>query len=76
MKAGKYLLVAVLILAVCAAAFAGGGQSGKGGAAAKTGGFKVASHNAVIEGNPYRAVYEDQMTETVKNLQAAGVIGT
>jgi ABC-type sugar transport system substrate-binding protein len=76
MKAGKYLLVTVLVLAVCAAAFAGGGQSGKGGAAAKTGGFKVASHNAVIEGNAYRAVYEDQMTETVKDLQAKGLIGT
>ncbi|MDR0583250.1 MAG: substrate-binding domain-containing protein [Treponema sp.] len=77
MKAVKYLLVTVLILAVCTAAFAGGRQAGSGGAAAaRTGGFKVASHNAVIEGNAYRAVYEDQMTETVKNLQAAGVIGT
>jgi ribose transport system substrate-binding protein len=77
MKAVKYLLTTVLMLAVCAAAFAGGGQASSGGAAAaKTGGFKVASHNAVIEGNPYRAVYEDQMTETVRNLQAAGVIGT
>jgi ABC-type sugar transport system substrate-binding protein len=77
MKAVKYLFLMVLILAVCTAAFAGGGQASSGGAgAAKTAGFKVASHNAVIEGNAYRAVYEDQMTETVKNLQAAGVIGT
>jgi ribose transport system substrate-binding protein len=77
MKAVKYLLLMVLILAVCTAAFAGGGQAGSGGAAAaKTGGFKVASHNAIIEGNAYRAVYEDQMTETVKDLQAKGIIGT
>ena len=75
MKAVKYLLVTVLVLTVCAAAFAGGGKASSG-AAAGAGGFKVASHNAVIEGNAYRAVYEDQMTETVKNLQAAGVIGT
>jgi ribose transport system substrate-binding protein len=40
----------------------------------KTTGFKVASHNAVIEGNAYRVVYEDQMTEAVKKLQASGVI--
>jgi ribose transport system substrate-binding protein len=77
MKTVKYLLTVVLILAACTAAFAGGGQAGSGGAAtARTSGFKVASHNAIIEGNAYRAVYEDQMTETVKNLQAAGVIGT
>ena len=77
MKTVKYLLMMVLVLAVCTVAFAGGGrQAGSGGAAAKTGGFKVASHNAIIEGNAYRAVYEDQMTETVKNLQAAGIIGT
>ena len=77
MKTVKYLLVTVLILTMCTAAFAGGGQAGSGGAAAaKTSGFKGASHNAIIEGNAYRAVYEDQMTETVKNLQAAGVIGT
>jgi ABC-type sugar transport system substrate-binding protein len=75
MKVMRSLLVLALVLAVCAAAFAGGGQS-RGGAAARTGGFKVASHNAVIEGNAYRAVYEDQMTEAVRALQAAGVIGT
>ncbi|MDR2631622.1 MAG: substrate-binding domain-containing protein [Spirochaetaceae bacterium] len=76
MKAVKYLLMAVLILAVCTAAFAGGGQAGQSKATAKTGGFKVASHNAVIEGNAYRAVYEDQMTEAVRKLQADGIIGT
>jgi ABC-type sugar transport system substrate-binding protein len=65
-----------LALAVSTAAFAGGGQAKGGEAGVKSGGFKVASHNAVIEGNAYRAVYEDQMTEAVKVLQAAGVIGT
>jgi ribose transport system substrate-binding protein len=32
-------------------------------------GFKIASHNAVIEGNAYRAVYEDQVTEQVEALR-------
>ena len=72
MKLVKGLLVAMLILAVSAMVFAGGG---KDSGAQKSGGFKVASHNAVIEGNPYRVVYEDQMTEAVKELQASGVIG-
>lgn len=39
-----------------------------------TGGFKVASHNAVIEGNAYRAVYEDQMSEAVELAKADGLI--
>lgn len=47
--------------------------AGEQRAAASTG-FKVASHNAVIEGNPYRTVYEDQMGQTVRELQAAGII--
>lgn len=38
------------------------------------GGFKVASHNAVIEGNPYRTVYEEQMTEAVEAAKKAGLI--
>ncbi|MDR1046969.1 MAG: substrate-binding domain-containing protein, partial [Treponema sp.] len=76
MKAVKCLLVTVLVLAVCTAAFAGGRQGGRSGTTAGTGGFKVASHNAIIEGNAYRAVYEDQMTEAVRKLQAEGVIGT
>ncbi|MDR1587993.1 MAG: substrate-binding domain-containing protein, partial [Treponema sp.] len=55
----------------------GGAQQSGGGAAAapKTSGFKVASHNAVLEGNAYRVVYEEQMTEQVKKLQAQGIIG-
>jgi ABC-type sugar transport system substrate-binding protein len=76
MKAVKCLLVTALVLAVCTAAFAGGRQGGRSGTAFSAGGFKVASHNAIIEGNAYRAVYEDQMTEAVRKLQAAGVIGT
>jgi ABC-type sugar transport system substrate-binding protein len=69
----KKLLVPVLIIALSAMAFAGGNKAA--GSSAKSTGFKVASHNAVIEGNAYRAVYEDQMSETVKKLQASGVIG-
>ncbi len=38
------------------------------------GGYKVASHNAVIEGNPYRAVYENQMSSQADELKEAGVI--
>ena len=38
------------------------------------GGFKVASHNAVVEGNPYRSVYEDQMAEAAEAAKAAGYI--
>ena len=38
------------------------------------GGFKVASHNAVIEGNPYRTVYEEQMTEAVEAAKKEGLI--
>ena len=71
MKIVKSLLLAMLILSVCAAAFAGGGKA----AESKTSGFKVASHNAVIEGNPYRVVYEDQMTEAVQTLRSSGIIG-
>lgn len=43
-------------------------------APAAAGGFKVASHNAIIEGNAYRAVYEDQMTEAAQAAKAAGLI--
>lgn len=45
-----------------------------GDTATPTGGFKVASHNAVIEGNPYRTVYENQITEAVETAKAAGLI--
>lgn len=39
-----------------------------------TGGFKVASHNAVIEGNPYRTVYEEQMAEAANAAKEAGLV--
>lgn len=37
-------------------------------------GFRVASHNAVIEGNPYRAVYETQMAEAAQKAKEMGLI--
>ena len=43
-------------------------------APAATGGFKVASHNAIVEGNPYRTVYEDQMAEAANTAKEAGLI--
>lgn len=75
----KRVFFVILIIAAAAMVFAGGNQAAgnqAGGAAAqKTSGFKVASHNAVIEGNAYRAVYEQQMTDQVTKLRAAGIIG-
>ncbi|MDR0497153.1 MAG: substrate-binding domain-containing protein [Treponema sp.] len=41
---------------------------------AKQNNIRVASHNAVIEGNPYRVVYEDQMYEATNRLKTTGVI--
>ena len=70
MKITRVLLIAMLVIAVSATAFAGGGKA----AEKKTSGFKVASHNAVIEGNAYRAVYEAQMNETVQKLRSSGII--
>ena len=49
-------------------------QSAAPAAPAAAGGFKVASHNAVIEGNAYRAVYEDQMTAAIGDAKAAGLV--
>lgn len=37
-------------------------------------GFKVASHNAMIEGNPYRAVYETQIAAAAKVAMEQGLI--
>jgi ABC-type sugar transport system substrate-binding protein len=80
-KAFFAALVAVLALALLAPVFAGGGgekQSSGGSssaaAPAKSSGLKVASHNAVYEGNAYRAVYEDQMKEQAEKLRQAGII--
>ncbi len=41
---------------------------------AVSGGFKVSSHNAVVEGNAYRTVYEDQMTEAANAAKADGTV--
>ncbi|MEM1483506.1 substrate-binding domain-containing protein [Oscillospiraceae bacterium PP1C4] len=49
-------------------------ESAPAASAPAAGGYKVASHNAVIEGNAYRAVYEDQMTAAVEDAVAAGLI--
>jgi ribose transport system substrate-binding protein len=71
----RMIMVLLALLVGVSTVFAGGGGQQSGSAAAKSSGFKVASHNAVIEGNAYRTVYEDQMTQAVKDLQAAGIIG-
>lgn len=36
--------------------------------------YKVSSHNAVVEGNPYRSVYETQMGIAVEDAKKAGKI--
>ena len=61
------LLVAVLVIFSLAACTDNPGNGSEDG-------FKVASHNAVIEGNAYRAVYEDQMSEQIAKLEAAGLV--
>lgn len=77
MKKFFQLLVAVMIvfsLAACSADPGNGdGDNGDNGGEEKTS-FKVASHNAVIEGNPYRAVYEQQISEQIATLEAQGLI--
>jgi ribose transport system substrate-binding protein len=83
MRIARGLLIAMLVIAVSATVLIGCSKKAAAPAAAdqpaaatapKTSGFKVASHNAVIEGNAYRAVYEAQMTETVQKMRASGVI--
>lgn len=73
----KKFLAIMLVLVMVLASFAGCG----GGAAtedenapAKTEGFKVASHNAEIEGNPYRVVYENQLLEAIEKYKADGLV--
>ncbi|MCL1929493.1 MAG: substrate-binding domain-containing protein [Treponema sp.] len=76
MRVTKRLLVVMLITAIIGTFFVGcGGGSSGSSSEAKTSGFKVASHNAVIEGNAYRVVYEEQMTEAIRGLQASGMVG-
>lgn len=45
-----------------------------GGGSGSADGFKVASHNAVVEGNAYRSVYEDQMAEAAEAAKQAGYV--
>jgi ribose transport system substrate-binding protein len=72
-KIAFFAVLTVMLAAGISTVFAGGGQQ-SGSTSGKGSGFKVASHNAVIEGNAYRTVYEDQMTQAVKALQASGII--
>ena len=81
----KKVLSLILAIAIVGTMFAACGapaktpapetpSSSSGNAPEATGGYKVASHNAVIEGNAYRAVYEDQMAEAAEKAKAAGLI--
>lgn len=78
---GLFLATALLVgvLAACAAPSTdttpdAAPDNDPGTNAPATSGFKVASHNAVIEGNPYRTVYENQMSEAVEAAKASGLI--
>ncbi len=68
MKKFFLLIVSILVVSSLAACKPQGGETpGEEG-------FKVASHNAVIEGNAYRAVYEDQISEQIAKLKADGLV--
>ena len=72
----KFLAI-MLVLVMVLAMFAGCGGTAKeegGQDQAKTEGFKVASHNAEIEGNPYRVVYENQLLEAIEKYKADGLV--
>lgn len=71
----KFLVVLLALIMVIGtlAGCAGGTDTGEGDQDVATG-FKVASHNAEIEGNPYRVVYENQMLEAVEGYKASGLI--
>lgn len=70
MKKVLSVLLAVLMVAILFVACGGPAEPNE----PETKGFKVASHNAIIEGNPYRTVYEEQMTEAVGVAKEAGLI--
>lgn len=74
----KKFLAVMLVLVMVLALFAGCGGSGASNegdkAPAKTEGFKVASHNAEIEGNPYRVVYENQLLEAIEKYKESGLV--
>ncbi|MDD2216560.1 MAG: substrate-binding domain-containing protein [Eubacteriales bacterium] len=66
------LLALVMVLAMFAGC-AGDADNGEDGDAVATG-FKVASHNAEIEGNPYRVVYENQLNEAIEVYKQSGLV--
>jgi ribose transport system substrate-binding protein len=70
----KRVLFVLLIIAVAGMVFAGGKSAGSASMQAKQNNIMVASHNAVIEGNPYRVVYEDQMYAAANSMRAQGII--
>ncbi|MBR0598381.1 substrate-binding domain-containing protein [Sinanaerobacter chloroacetimidivorans] len=72
----KKFLAIMLVLSMVLALFAscGGSESADKGDQAPAQGFKVASHNAEIEGNPYRVVYENQLLEAIEGYKADGIV--
>lgn len=75
----KRLLAIMLVLAMVLAAFVGCGSPSQTPEPEDDGqgevtGYRVASHNAEIEGNPYRVVYENQLSEAVEGYKADGLI--
>lgn len=73
----KKFLAVMLVLVMVLALFAGcggGGTTTEGEDTPATTGFKVASHNAEIEGNPYRVVYENQLLEAIEKYKADGLV--
>jgi ribose transport system substrate-binding protein len=70
----KRVILVLFIIAAAGMVFAGGKSAGSASVQAKQNNIMVASHNAVIEGNAYRVVYEDQMYQAANKLRAQGVI--
>jgi len=72
----KKFFALMLVFAMVLALFAGCGGNGTGDEdqGTVTEGFKVASHNAEIEGNPYRVVYENQLLEAIEQYKADGLV--
>lgn len=69
----KRFSAALLGLFAVLTLFTACGKSADTGAPA-TVGYKVASHNAQIEGNPYRVVYENELAEAVEKYMEMGLI--
>ncbi len=62
----KYFVLLLTLVLLVTSVYAGGSSDSKG--------LRVASLNAVVEGNPYRAMYEDQLAELSDDLKAKGII--